>query len=426
MAYEAPGVVLWWRLGLPVLGEPTTLRNEIETRNVGIRFDPSGRWLVSSLFQSSLSFWPLEGPYPIVIPGQSAGSLNFDPAGQSLTTTSGVEVKTLSLVGESPQQPERKLSTPDLPRLGRVAMSPGADYLAAAYRDQGPGTSPALITVADGSVELLPGGFEDQARGIDFSPDGRLLVAAGGQFVAEENQIRVWEVATRQLVAVLDPEDQLQWETAVFAGSEEVFWVRTGSDLRRWNLATGSDESLYEGYVRGGVKASADRRRVIFGVREPPGNELMLRFLDLDTGETHLLSSHGSNLADWQIDATGEFLVTADKVGVIRVGPVTGEEPHLLFGHEGPVGTVRIDPLGRWIASAGADDTLRLWPLPDPAKTPLHELPHDELISKLRSLTNVRLVEADDAESSTGWKLDLDPFPGWEEVPTWYDRKEPR
>jgi WD40 repeat protein len=426
LAYEAPGVVVWWRLGLPVLGEPTTLRNEIETRNIGIRFDPSGRWLVSNPFQSALSFWPLEGPYPIVIPGQSASSLIFDPAGRSLTITSGGEVKTLSLVGESPEQPKLAFSIPDRPYLGRVAMSQGADYLAAAYRDQGPGTSPALITVADGSVEYLPGGFEDQARGIDFSPDGRLLAAAGGQFIAEENQIRVWDVATRQLVAVLDPEARLMWETAVFASSEEVFWVHIGSDLRLWNLATGSDESLYDGYVRGGVQASADRRRVIFGVREPPGNELMLRFLDLDTGETQLLSSHGSNLSDWQIDSTGEFLVTADKVGLIRVGPVTGEEPHLLYGHEGPIGTVRIDPLGRWIASTGADNTLRLWPLPDPLKTPLHKLPHDELITKLKSLTNVRLVEADDAESSTGWKLDLDPFPGWATVPTWYDRKEHR
>jgi hypothetical protein len=33
------------------------------------------------------------------------------------------------------------------------------------------------------------------------------------------------------------------------------------------------------------------------------------------------------------------------------------------------------------------------------------------------SLTNVRVVE--DAAAPTGYKLDLGPFPGWKDVPTW-------
>jgi hypothetical protein len=39
------------------------------------------------------------------------------------------------------------------------------------------------------------------------------------------------------------------------------------------------------------------------------------------------------------------------------------------------------------------------------------------LIAKLKTLTNLRVVR--DPESSTGWKLTHDPFPGWETVPTW-------
>jgi hypothetical protein len=55
--------------------------------------------------------------------------------------------------------------------------------------------------------------------------------------------------------------------------------------------------------------------------------------------------------------------------------------------------------------------------MPDLAKPPLHTLPREELIAKLRSLTNLRVVEAPDSPS--GWKLTHDPFPGWETVPTW-------
>ncbi len=73
--------------------------------------------------------------------------------------------------------------------------------------------------------------------------------------------------------------------------------------------------------------------------------------------------------------------------------------------------------LGCRIASCSEDTTVRLWPMPDLSKPPLHTLPREELIAKLETLTNLRVVR--DPESATGWKLTHDPFPGWETVPTW-------
>jgi hypothetical protein len=46
-----------------------------------------------------------------------------------------------------------------------------------------------------------------------------------------------------------------------------------------------------------------------------------------------------------------------------------------------------------------------------------HALPYDELMAKLRALTNLQVVA--DETSSTGYKLDIGPFPGWKDVPTW-------
>jgi WD40 repeat protein len=88
-----------------------------------------------------------------------------------------------------------------------------------------------------------------------------------------------------------------------------------------------------------------------------------------------------------------------------------------MFGHEKGVFGLAISPDGRRLVSVGEDGSTRLWPMPDLNKPPLHTLPHDELIAKLKSLTNLRAVR--DPDSSTGWKIEVGPFPGWAEVPEW-------
>jgi hypothetical protein len=75
-----------------------------------------------------------------------------------------------------------------------------------------------------------------------------------------------------------------------------------------------------------------------------------------------------------------------------------------------------VSPDGRRIASVG-DKEVHLWPMPDVTKPPLHTLPHADLLAKLDALTNVHAVR--DPSTSTGWKLEIGPFPGWKDVPRW-------
>jgi hypothetical protein len=77
---------------------------------------------------------------------------------------------------------------------------------------------------------------------------------------------------------------------------------------------------------------------------------------------------------------------------------------------------VAVSPDEGRIASVG-DEAIRLWPMPDITKAPLHVLPYTELRARLDALTNLRVVR--DAPSATGWKLEVGPFPGWKDVPTW-------
>jgi WD40 repeat protein len=190
--------------------------------------------------------------------------------------------------------------------------------------------------------------------------------------------------------------------------------------LRVWDLASGTSRRLrpctrYAGYFS--LLASADPLSVLRldGASEPDRASSLSAY-DLASGSTRAITSHGRRVSSLALDRRGAVLVTGDLDGVVRVGPLAGGEPHLLFGHTGRVGSVAVSPDGRWIASGSEDGTIRLWPMPDLSKPPLHTLPHDELLAKLRSLTNLRAVR--DPAAETGWTIEVGPFPGWKIVPT--------
>ena len=84
---------------------------------------------------------------------------------------------------------------------GEMRISPDGGTVALGGRPDDR-TSPLLVRRDDGSERLLPNGFVDQMATVSFSPDGSLLAGVGGQFVETENVIRVWDLATEELVAV--------------------------------------------------------------------------------------------------------------------------------------------------------------------------------------------------------------------------------
>ena len=253
------------------------------------------------------------------------------------------------------------------------------------------------------------------------SRDGRLIAAGGGGNNDADQFVRVWDTESWE-------HRDLRVDKAVsdikFTGDDRMIFA-AGGDLHRWNLTDPEPGLLAEGVVGSGsytgrIDVSPDGRYVL--IARDPGEGGTWRYthggvLDLETGETRWLDAHRRG-PHRVFDPTGKLVVSAGG-NIVRVGRVSGEEPHVLIGHESWVTQVTVSPDGKWIASSGADGTLRLWPMPDLDRPPLHALPVEELLEVLRAQTNLRMVPNPESPGDFQLLIENPGFRSWDDVPTW-------
>ncbi len=410
-----------WSLAAPAAAEPLILRRGPASYTDQPGFSPDGKWLATN-DRSGLMMWPLDGPYPVVIKHifqTYSHGVAFGPDGRFLATTTGNEVRVWPLDGPVPRAGHIVFTGEGGGNID-VAVSPDGEHFAVGSTSG----SPVLLLGKDGEEPLNLAerdGLKMGTGGLAFSPDGRFLAGHDNGYDPSNIAVHVWDVATRKRVAVLrlDGEEYVEGYPTFFTTDGHVL-TRSTKGILAWDIGTGEHEVLIGADVQR-FAASGDGRRLLVtetgegdGMQAPSGSPF---FVDLQADEATTLTTHGLDVREMALDQEGGVVVTADSKGTIRVGTVSGEEPHLLLGHEDQVLQVVLDPNGRWIASTSTDGTLRLWPMPDLANPPLHTLPRNELIAKLKTLTNLRVVRNE--ESPTGWKLEVGPFPGWETVPTW-------
>jgi len=343
-----------------------------------VAFTPDGRYLVTHWGQDRVRLWPLPGAgdrdvVDVKRPATNTRTgLAVDPTGKNVLSTGyGTEIFLVPLTGAEPR------------RLEGLA---------------------SLDAVLSGA----------------FSPSGR-LVAAASTWAESRATLRVWDLSSGESRAFDQPQDpKAEFFIDSIAFVDETTLYTSGVyGLLRWNLETGTYERILKVPPGGSLHlCMASNRRTSLVYELGPSDDLVGAVLyDLKTGDVRSLDIPGGQGWALALSPDGTTWATGEKDGSMWIGRTDGGEAHLLAGHEGPVDRVAISPDNKWIASSGDDKTLRLWPRPDLSKPPLHTLPHDELIAKLKTLTNLRAVR--DEESSTGWKIEAGPFPGWETVPTW-------
>jgi serine/threonine protein kinase/WD40 repeat protein len=431
---------LWETTALPG-ARPLELRREGSWYESDADLAHAGRLAVATTHNwTRLTFWRLPAVRGSVVDGYKSAwrPLAFSPDGKWLATSwEDGRLRLWPLPGSESSE-LKVLNTPAVQAWTSLVFDPGGKYLFAVGN-----LDNAWIFPLDGSPGRRLNHFSDDTLlyGAAVSPSGQRVATAFG-FGKGPKTLRVWDVETGSIRLFDLPQppappgstpgapvgDAGGVESLAFLDESTVLTAGDGG-IRRWNLDTGTHELIRPlAFDRTEYMClSSDRHEVLFceaHVTEPR-TAVSCGVIELATGTTRSLGGasfgrHAGVPPEYlkRFGATeGPAVALMGTDGSVRIGLRSGGEPHWLLGHAGMPNKVAISPDLRWVASSGEDNTLRLWPMPDLSKPPLQTLPHDELIAKLKSLTNLRAVR--DATSATGWKIEVGPFPGWKNLPTW-------
>jgi WD40 repeat protein len=396
-------------------------------------FRPGGDWVVVTTHDlSRLTLWPLGRARPSVLDGYSGlvRPVAFSPNSRWLAAAvwgpraDEVGVRLFPLPGRG----DGGFRTIAEGGAANIVFDPGGRHVVRLGGTNRPGG--VYVIPLDGSpARELPGPDEADTiyGGLAVSPSGR-RVAMAFLYGTAVPKLRVWDVETGGLQLFELPPPASPAVKEGYQGSvsdlhftdDSTLYSAGDGGIRRWNVDTGSHEVVFAPNPEEHLTMSMDAEGKVALARVwgyLSGGCRPVELHDLTTGQHQPRPEFGTCVTAQAIDPSGRVAATGDNDGIVRVTRLSGGPPHLLMGHEGPVQYVAVSPDLRWVASTGEDNTLRLWPMPDLEKPPLHTLPHGELIAKLKSLTNLRAVR--DPESPTGWTIELGPFPGWRDIPTW-------
>jgi WD40 repeat protein len=240
-----------------------------------------------------------------------------------------------------------------------LAYSPNGQYLVSAGGDpaynRDPRTTPGELMIWDADHYRKLGdftGLPDRVGSVAFNRDGSRLASVG-----TADNVRLWDVASRRLLAVLPCKMGRLWEgsSAAFAPDGKTLAIPDGWQVKLLDLGNGAVSATFAGPKErvGRVTFSPD------GSRLAAGSATAIFVWDVRTNRE--LSRVPGNAPAVAFAPDGKLLAGASGSTVQLWEAASGRLGTSLAGHEARVRALAWHPNARFLASAGADQTVRVW-----------------------------------------------------------------
>jgi uncharacterized protein with WD repeat len=317
---------------------------------------------------------------PVIVPGSSSQSLLYQRITGQVTPAMPLNGKRLAdaeieiirrwIDAGAPPPAPGELAAPVAPAIPDIRpRTPVKPLISAlAYRKLlalGSFKEVRLVDPQTGAtLATLPGEAED-VRAVAFSPDGKLLAAAGG-LPARGGEVKIWDVANRTELRTIHGHADCIYAVQFSPDGKQIATASYDKLIKLWDVASGKEIRTLKDHIDAvyALAFTPDGKRLVSASADRG-----VKVWDVASGERlYTLSEPTDGLNTLALDPEGKRVAAAGLDRTIRVwslGEKSGTLINSLIAHEDAILQLAWSPDGKYLASAAADKEVKVFKADD-------------------------------------------------------------